>query len=182
VIVTRGKEDVSIKVADRGGGMPRSVTNRIWTFAKSTLSKKNTTTHSEDHSPGDASEDQMAEGHLRGFGLPLTRIYARYFGGEVTIRSMEGYGVDAYLYMPVLGLACENLPPQVVQSPGNLDSSAEDDDDNASDTVVTGAEDEAKQITREANFFEDSEVRAPNPDQVLPRSTATLDALDERAV
>lgn len=128
VIVAKGKEDVTIKVADRGetnfqsilcflsdhisscdfliyflsgGGMPRSVTNRIWTFAKSTLSKKNTTT--QDNSPEVKSEDEMEEGHLRGFGLPLTRIYARYFGGEVTIRSMEGYGVDAYLYMPVLG-------------------------------------------------------------------------------
>ena len=26
---------------------------------------------------------------------------------------MEGYGVDAYLYLPVLGRACETLPERV---------------------------------------------------------------------
>ena len=36
IVVTKGEEDVSIKIADQGGGMPRSVTKRIWTFAHST--------------------------------------------------------------------------------------------------------------------------------------------------
>jgi pyruvate dehydrogenase kinase 2/3/4 len=27
-----------------------------------------------------------------GFGLPLTRLHARYFGGDMQIISMEGYG------------------------------------------------------------------------------------------
>lgn len=35
---------------------------------------------------------------------------------------MEGYGVDAYLHLPVLGDECENLSPRVSNSPGNLDS------------------------------------------------------------
>ena len=108
--------------------MPRSDTTRIWTFAQSTLSKKDPTTPLDDRDPGSAPQDEMAGGHLRGFGLPLARIYARYFGGEITLRSMEGYGVDAYLYLPVLGLACENLPQRVVRSPGNLASSAEGGD------------------------------------------------------
>ena len=29
IVVTKGEEDVSIKIADQGGGMPRSVTN-VW--------------------------------------------------------------------------------------------------------------------------------------------------------
>jgi len=48
----------------------------------------------------------------------LARIYARYFGGELTLKSMEGYGLDAYLYLPRLGDACENLPKRVLFSPG----------------------------------------------------------------
>ena len=120
IVVTKGEEDVSIKIADQGGGMPRSVTKRIWTFAHSTLSKEGRTREDKN----DFGKDEFTGGHICGFGLPLARIYARYFGGEVTIKSMEGYGVDAYLYLPVLGVACENLPQRVIHSPGNLDSSA----------------------------------------------------------
>jgi [3-methyl-2-oxobutanoate dehydrogenase (acetyl-transferring)] kinase len=37
-----------------------------------------------------------------GFGLPLSRLYARYFGGDVRLVSMPGYGVDAFLTLPHL--------------------------------------------------------------------------------
>lgn len=29
-----------------------------------------------------------------GMGLPLSRVYARYFGGDVLLKSMEGFGMD----------------------------------------------------------------------------------------
>lgn len=32
-----------------------------------------------------------------GFGLPLSRVYARYFGGDLKLQSIPGYGTDAYL-------------------------------------------------------------------------------------
>lgn len=32
-----------------------------------------------------------------GFGLPLSRLYARYFGGDLRLQSIPGYGVDAHL-------------------------------------------------------------------------------------
>jgi [3-methyl-2-oxobutanoate dehydrogenase (acetyl-transferring)] kinase len=32
-----------------------------------------------------------------GFGLPLSRLYARYFGGDLALQNLPGYGVDAYL-------------------------------------------------------------------------------------
>ena len=38
-----------------------------------------------------------------GYGLPIARNYARYFGGELIIMSMEGYGTDGYVYLPRLG-------------------------------------------------------------------------------
>ncbi|KAL4529578.1 hypothetical protein Ndes2437B_g08849 [Nannochloris sp. 'desiccata'] len=42
-----------------------------------------------------------------GFGLPLSRLYARYFGGDLRIISMPGYGVDAFLYLKGLGVGTE---------------------------------------------------------------------------
>lgn len=114
VVVVKGEEDVTIKIADKGGGIPRSSMSQIWKFAHSTANKEEAMT--------DFGKDEVTGGRIRGFGLPLARVYARYFGGELTLKSMEGYGVDAYLYLPRLGDECENLPPRVTASPGNLES------------------------------------------------------------
>jgi len=118
VVIAKGAEDVTIKVADRGGGVSRSVLDKMWSFAHS-----NTSDEIQSRENDTSFEtDEFSGGKIRGFGLPLARIYARYFGGELTLKSMEGYGVDAYLYLPMLGKGCENLPKRVLQSPGNLDS------------------------------------------------------------
>ena len=34
-----------------------------------------------------------------GYGLPLSRLFARYVGGDIELVSMEGYGVDVYVYL-----------------------------------------------------------------------------------
>ena len=45
-----------------------------------------------------------------GYGLPISRAYARYFGGDLSIMSMEGYGTDAFVYLTRLGNTKEPLP------------------------------------------------------------------------
>jgi pyruvate dehydrogenase kinase 2/3/4 len=115
VVIVKGDEDVTIKIADRGGGIPRSVMAKIWKFG-------HTIEGDESESDMDFGSVEGAGARIRGFGLPLARIYARYFGGDLSLKSMEGYGVDAYLHLPRLGDACENLPVRVRASPGELDS------------------------------------------------------------
>jgi len=113
VIVAQGCEDVTIKIADRGGGISRSALPNLWQFSHSTA-------------PATELEAEFGKvlggARVRGFGLPLARIYARYFGGDLTLKSTEGYGLDAYLYLPRLGDAGENLPTRVQLSPGGRDS------------------------------------------------------------
>jgi pyruvate dehydrogenase kinase 2/3/4 len=109
VVIVKGSEDVTVKVADQGGGIPRSRMATIWRFAHSTA-------HADEQQTT-FGVDTFCGARLRGFGLPLAEIYARYFGGELTLKSTEGYGLDAYLHLPRLGDACENLPLRVRDSP-----------------------------------------------------------------
>ena len=111
VIIADGEdnEDVVIKVSDEGGGIKRSNMNRIWSYLYTTadpavLDRLLGSSSNVDGSDSDGVQDTDAASPLAGlgYGLPLSRNYARYFGGELTIMSMEGYGTDGSLYLPRL--------------------------------------------------------------------------------
>ena len=44
-----------------------------------------------------------------GMGLPLSRVYAEYWAGNLEVHSLEGYGVDAFLTISKLGNKNEQL-------------------------------------------------------------------------
>jgi pyruvate dehydrogenase kinase 2/3/4 len=85
VIVAEGKEDITIKISDEGGGIPRSAIPLVWTYMYTTVD----TTPELD--PGFNASDFKAPMAGFGYGLPLSRLYARYFGGDLKLISMEGY-------------------------------------------------------------------------------------------
>jgi pyruvate dehydrogenase kinase 2/3/4 len=122
VVISVGDEDVCVKVADEGGGIPRSEVPLLWTYLHSTAPRPS----SIGLDVGSMQMGAMAEGlqgshaPLAGFGvgLPLSRLYAQYFGGDLDIKSMDGYGTDCYVFLNRLGTECENLPSAVQTSPG----------------------------------------------------------------
>lgn len=85
IIVADGIEDVTIKVSDEGGGIPRSGLPKIFTYLYSTARNP-----LDEHPDLGTGENVTMAGY--GYGLPISRLYARYFGGDLQIISMEGYG------------------------------------------------------------------------------------------
>jgi hypothetical protein len=92
-------EDVVIKVSDEGGGIPRSGMAHIFSYMYTTA--KGAFKDNENDDSADFSTESPMAG--LGFGLPLSRVYTRYFGGDLQVISMEGFGTDAYVYLRRLG-------------------------------------------------------------------------------
>lgn len=67
------------QVSDEGGGIPRSGLPRIWTYLYSTASSPLTDMEPSGESDGPA----VLAGY--GYGLPISRLYARYFGGDLQV-------------------------------------------------------------------------------------------------
>ena len=84
VIVAEGKEDITIKVSDEGGGIPRSVIPLVWTYMYTTVDQ------TPNLDPDFNKSDFKAPMAGFGYGLPISRLYARYFGGDLKLISMEG--------------------------------------------------------------------------------------------
>jgi pyruvate dehydrogenase kinase 2/3/4 len=108
VIIADGtdNEDVVIKIMDEGGGIPRSQVENIWSYLFTTADASIQDAFVKNHH--DHSQQSPIAG--LGYGLPISRSYARYFGGDLDIMSMEGYGTDAYVYLVRLGDSPEPLP------------------------------------------------------------------------
>ncbi|CAG8561879.1 8610_t:CDS:2, partial [Cetraspora pellucida] len=83
VIVAEGKEDITIKISDEGGGIPRSSIPLVWTYMYSTAKPQKL-------DPEFNQSDFRAPMAGFGYGLPISRLYARYFGGDLRLISMEG--------------------------------------------------------------------------------------------
>lgn len=103
VIVADGKEDITIKVSDEGGGIPRSAIPLVWTYMYTTV--ESTPSLEPDFNKSDFKAPMAGFG----YGLPISRLYARYFGGDLKLISMEGYGTDVYLHLNRLSSSSEPL-------------------------------------------------------------------------
>ena len=106
VIIADGteNEDVVIKIADEGGGIPRSQIHKIWSYLYTTadpavqegfIGKSGAADHDVSHTSPIAG---------LGYGLPISRSYCRYFGGAMDLVSMEGYGTDAFIHLKRLDI------------------------------------------------------------------------------
>lgn len=92
-------DDVVIKISDLGGGIPQSHSKRIFNYLFTTAAPAFQSQLLEEMESFGKSSPLAG----LGYGLPIARLYARYFGGDLRIMSVEGYGTDAYLTINRMG-------------------------------------------------------------------------------
>eukprot|EP00928_Gymnodinium_smaydae_P047371 TRINITY_DN31610_c0_g1_i1.p1 TRINITY_DN31610_c0_g1~~TRINITY_DN31610_c0_g1_i1.p1 ORF type:complete len:412 (-),score=88.21 TRINITY_DN31610_c0_g1_i1:201-1436(-) len=114
VKVNRGQFGIFVTVSDRGGGILHA--DDIWRWGLSTApgaqaesgSLRQDDSADDDRdgwSDGEEGEDAAAQGARQiplGFGLPMARLTARYFGGDMRIQSLYGSGTSVYIHIPEL--------------------------------------------------------------------------------
>ena len=98
VSITEAEHDFIIKVSDKGGGFSYKELNKVLSYSYTTSPKiKSISTKTGPIMSG------------LGFGLPLANIYCQYFGGELNINPIDGYGTDVYIYIHKLETQSEKI-------------------------------------------------------------------------
>ncbi|KIM37369.1 hypothetical protein M413DRAFT_56993, partial [Hebeloma cylindrosporum] len=103
VVVVEATEDITIKISDEGGVIPRSTIPLIWTYMYTTMESQSLDSNFK-------ASDFKAPMAGFGYGLPLSPLYARYFGGDLRLISMDGFGMDLYIHLNRLSSSREPLP------------------------------------------------------------------------
>ncbi|CAK7218465.1 hypothetical protein SCUCBS95973_003494 [Sporothrix curviconia] len=104
---------VTIRIRDRGGGICPDVLPNIWSYSFTTFSDyDDLPSGSGPGGGGDVSDglNIIASSNNGGssiaglgYGLPLSRAYAEYFGGGIAVQSLYGWGTDVYLRLKGVG-------------------------------------------------------------------------------
>lgn len=105
VIIADGhdQEDVVIKIGDVGGGIPRSQASKIWSYLYTTADPSVQRQFIGGHGTKDHDVQDSSPIAGLGYGLPISRSYCRYFGGDLSLESMHGYGTDVFIHLKRLG-------------------------------------------------------------------------------
>jgi hypothetical protein len=124
VLVCEAPQHIIIRVSDQAGGVDPEVLPYLWSFAKGPRKSKRlrnlnqvprlaatpedvvtqTSQQKENVKPDSLSPITARSADLKlGIGLPMSRIYAEYWAGNLELHSLEGYGSDAFLQISRLG-------------------------------------------------------------------------------
>lgn len=135
VTVVAGKDDVGIRLSDQGGGLSSNSIQSpsdLFSFShtrnatridkrriralrrasskgvKATVAEQ--VVEEDGHNARDPERGAGIAPHQRmGLGLPMSNIFATYFGGSLQLVSLDGWGTDAYLQLPKLGTNLEGI-------------------------------------------------------------------------
>jgi len=130
--IAAGDNAVGIRISDQGGGLRNQVQHPSDLFSFSHIRNSTRMEHSRlgslrtassyrkgvwatvdeqlenwKRSPDPEKEAGVGKHSSMGIGLPMSNIFATYFGGSLELVSLDGYGTDAYVRLPKLGTNLE---------------------------------------------------------------------------
>ena len=98
---------VTIRIRDRGGGISPENLPNIWSYSFTTFCDDDISEAVSSNGNIDALNAISGAGGSSlaglGYGLPLGRAYAEYFGGGIAVQSLWGWGTDVYLSLRGIG-------------------------------------------------------------------------------
>lgn len=94
VTIVRTGQGIMIRIRDRGGGIPPRVESEIFGFSFSTYEEGEGHGFSTLNTPPGGGGSTIAG---LGYGLPLSRAYAEFFGGKLQVQTYYGWGTDVYV-------------------------------------------------------------------------------------
>ncbi|ORX46339.1 alpha-ketoacid dehydrogenase kinase [Hesseltinella vesiculosa] len=110
ITVCANDTDVYFRISDKAGGIPASVYPQLWSFGRHG-NFKNVKTWTGTINEQIANENDPAAAQLMplGMGLPMSKVYAEFWGGDISIMTLDNFGTDAYVRIPKLGDQLEHL-------------------------------------------------------------------------
>ena len=91
---SEGKDDIIIKISDKGDSFPLKDVGKILTYSYSST-------------PIELIEEyELANKPIIcgfGYGLPMAKLYTKYFGGNLLISPIENVGTDIHIYINKFG-------------------------------------------------------------------------------
>ena len=97
---SEGKEDIIIKISDKGDSFPLKDIGKILTYSYSSTPIEITEEYELTNKP-------IICGF--GYGLPMAKLYTKYFGGNLLISPIENVGTDIYVYINKFGNISEKF-------------------------------------------------------------------------
>ena len=114
---TASTPGVTIRLRDRGGGISPTNYANLWNYGFTTFNEREAASSGGGSSSealnvisgagagGGAAGNGGSSLAGLGYGLPLARAYAEYFGGGIAVQSLWSWGTDVYLTLRGVGRA-----------------------------------------------------------------------------
>ncbi|CAJ1452116.1 unnamed protein product, partial [Effrenium voratum] len=106
VRINHGQLGVCVVISDEAGGITDMENVWKWGEDSSIVSQEAPETEDEWQDPEALAKAELHPKRTMqlpfGFGLPLTRLAARYFGGDLRLQTLVGHGTNAYIHIPEL--------------------------------------------------------------------------------